>query len=174
MIRPEFSPQKFGPGYRRGEVDAFVERLLATVNGSPVGIPVGRAELADLALRPALFGERYSIEEVDRFVAGAAAWLPAPAVPPTGWLPAHDHPAPDPDPGHPPRPSFTVGRFREGYDMAEVDAFVDKVYAALDGRVVLTPADVQGIAFTPVRIREGYDVAEVDAFLDAAQTWLTR
>lgn len=248
MIRPTFSQPKLGLGYHKGEVDAFVERLLATVNGGPGGTPVTRAELADLALRPALFGDRYSIDEVDRFVEGAAAWLPehspvgpriapgerpafttsrfregydpedvdaflerlfaavegrGPALAPeelrsiaftpvrlrpgyaveevdafleqaAAWLPAHNHPQPDPDPGHPPRPSFTVGRFREGYDVEEVDAFVDKVYAALDGRVALTPADIQAIAFTPVRLREGYDVAEVDAFLDVAQTWLTR
>jgi DivIVA domain-containing protein len=85
--------------------------------------------------------------------------------------PAHDH-RPDPSTGK--RPHFRVGRFRAGYDMAEVDAFVDRIFAALDGRAVLTPAEIRGVAFTSVRIREGYDVAEVDAFLELAESWLTR
>lgn len=159
MTRPSFRRLKFGLGYHQGETDAFVERLLATANGSADGRPVTRAELGELALRPALVGDRYSIEEVDRFIKGAAAWLPEHA-------PVAERPQ-----GELQRPSFTTGRFREGYDPQDVDAFVDRVFAALDGGEALTSADIRGISFTPVRFREGYDVAEVDAFLDLAEGW---
>lgn len=59
---------------------------------------------------------------------------------------------------------FKPVRLREGYDMGEVDAFLDHAAkAAAEGRS-LEPL-VAVARFTPVRMREGYDMAEVDAFL---------
>ncbi|SDD02642.1 DivIVA domain-containing protein [Nocardioides lianchengensis] len=58
---------------------------------------------------------------------------------------------------------FTPRR-REGYDMQEVDRFLDAVVAAVE--VGLPVGDLVGRArFTPVRVREGYAMAEVDDFL---------
>ncbi len=62
---------------------------------------------------------------------------------------------------------FTPVRFAKGYDMGEVDGFLDKVVAALQGRGDLTSTDVRACRFTPVRLREGYDRSEVDDFLGA-------
>lgn len=56
---------------------------------------------------------------------------------------------------------FTRVRWREGYDIGEVDAFVGRVVAG-----TVEAAEVQTIRFTPVRLREGYDMGQVDAYLD--------
>lgn len=67
-----------------------------------------------------------------------------------------------------PRPvAFTRTWFREGYDVAEVDAFFSRAHHALesdDGSV--TEQDVHDVRFTPVRLRAGYDMDEVDRELD--------
>jgi DivIVA domain-containing protein len=56
---------------------------------------------------------------------------------------------------------FTVVRLREGYDIDEVDAFVDRV--ASGGA---TSTEAQRMRFTPVRLRQGYDMGQVDEYLD--------
>ncbi len=56
---------------------------------------------------------------------------------------------------------FPVVRWREGYDISEVDAFVAKVEAR-----TVASADVETVQFTPVRIRQGYDMGAVDDYLD--------
>src|SRR4051794_13212792 len=62
------------------------------------------------------------------------------------------------------RVRFTPVRMREGYDMGEVDEFLDRlVEAARAGRSF--GAMVAGTTFTRVRLREGYDIADVDTFL---------
>jgi DivIVA domain-containing protein len=71
---------------------------------------------------------------------------------------------------------FTRVRWREGYDITEVDEFVGRLLATLDGRPVTTPVtadEVRNATFSPVRLREGYHVEEVDRFLDLAVGWLT-
>lgn len=61
---------------------------------------------------------------------------------------------------------FTPVRLREGYNMKEVDDYLDRVTASLRGSQTLTSRDVSDVKFTPVRLREGYDMGEVDTFLD--------
>ncbi|NNH24413.1 DivIVA domain-containing protein, partial [Pseudokineococcus marinus] len=56
-------------------------------------------------------------------------------------------------------------RFSAGYDVAEVDAFLDRAAAALEGAGVLTPDDVHAASFTQTW-RGGYAVDEVDDLLD--------
>ncbi|WBQ08620.1 DivIVA domain-containing protein [Kribbella sp. CA-293567] len=73
-------------------------------------------------------------------------------------------------------PHFAVVKLREGYDMAEVDDFVDRVMATVNGRPVdrpVTAREIRNVRFSPVRIREGYDVMQVDLFLEEAESWLT-
>lgn len=72
-------------------------------------------------------------------------------------------------------PLFTRVRWREGYDMAQVDAFIERLMATAEGRYVerpVTPDEIQQVSFTPVRLTHGYEVDEVDAFLDQAATLL--
>src|SRR5512141_2684286 len=82
---------------------------------------------------------------------------------------------------------FTPVRLREGYDMGEVDQFLDEAGAAIGasaearvekraGRPFEMPLfgseTVQNKQFTPVRLREGYDMGEVDQFLDEIEATL--
>jgi DivIVA domain-containing protein len=64
---------------------------------------------------------------------------------------------------------FSIRRLREGYDTAEVDAFLDAIRDKFLGvrRPPLTWHAAHGKQFTTTRA--GYDVEEVDAFLDKAE-----
>jgi len=74
------------------------------------------------------------------------------------------------------RPRFSTTRMREGYDVADVDATVDRVMASLegDGATGITPAEIEQLRFTPVRLGAGYDMGEVDAWLDTVTAELDR
>jgi DivIVA domain-containing protein len=62
---------------------------------------------------------------------------------------------------------FTVVRFREGYNMADVDEFIRRTHRALESRDrSVTASDVSSVRFRPVRLKEGYDTGEVDEELD--------
>lgn len=60
---------------------------------------------------------------------------------------------------------FTPVRLREGYDMGEVDDFLDELCRRLRAGEAVA-AFVAGARFTPVRMREGYDMGDVDRLLE--------
>jgi DivIVA domain-containing protein len=92
---------------------------------------------------------------------------------------------------------FSTTRLRPGYDMADVDAFLDRLGRVLESLTAdnialrdmldrvrlgalppddlpppvrdLTPENVRRIVFKTTRLRPGYDEREVDAALDDAQ-----
>jgi DivIVA domain-containing protein len=65
---------------------------------------------------------------------------------------------------------FTNTRYRAGYLMADVDAFIDRLEETLGLRPRVgsrvTPADVVAVQFRVVRLRRGYEMREVDEALD--------
>ena len=66
---------------------------------------------------------------------------------------------------------FAATKFREGYDITEVDALLERIAATFEhpagGRVgSLTADDVLNARFQATKFREGYDQDEVDDFLD--------
>lgn len=69
---------------------------------------------------------------------------------------------------YPPGLGFSTVRWIEGYDIAEVNAFIMEV----EPLVLLHAPDhdlaqrVTRVRFTPVRLRRGYDMGEVDHYLD--------
>ena len=64
-------------------------------------------------------------------------------------------------------PTFSTVRMREGYDIGEVDEFLDQARAALAADPpLMTPLGVETRRFHPVRLRTGHDMGEVDAYLD--------
>ena len=65
------------------------------------------------------------------------------------------------------RSRFTPVRLREGYDMNEVDTFLDRLCAMLRAGEPVA-ATIAAARFTPVRMREGYDMDEVDRLLARA------
>jgi DivIVA domain-containing protein len=72
-------------------------------------------------------------------------------------------------------PLFTRVRWREGYDITQVDTFLERLMATVEGRYVerpVTPDEIHQVIFTPVRLTHGYAVEEVDAFLDQAEKLL--
>lgn len=61
-----------------------------------------------------------------------------------------------------------------GYNQMQVDAFLNRVAATLDGQDTVTATDVHRVAFTlsPMGRRGGYDPAAVDSFLRVVETTL--
>lgn len=61
---------------------------------------------------------------------------------------------------------FSGAGVRSGYDVRDVDAFLDRVIAGLRGTAPpVTARDVRESAFRTVRLSPGYDEQEVDKFL---------
>ncbi|MFF3065334.1 DivIVA domain-containing protein [Oerskovia sp. NPDC057915] len=69
---------------------------------------------------------------------------------------------------------FTATKFREGYDVVQVDDYLDRVAVTLaayesgdrPGTGLLTSAEASGVRFSATKWREGYDVTEVDDLID--------
>ncbi|WP_159081280.1 DivIVA domain-containing protein [Nocardioides sediminis] len=61
---------------------------------------------------------------------------------------------------------FATTRWREGYDVASVDAFVARAERAVSMRDrSVTAREVERVRFAPVRLRTGYDMGDVDTHL---------
>lgn len=74
---------------------------------------------------------------------------------------------------------FSQTKFREGYNVQQVDALLERIRVALENieqrpgsPVGLTAADVLGARFSVTRFRAGYDQDEVDKALDSVITTL--
>jgi DivIVA domain-containing protein len=66
-------------------------------------------------------------------------------------------------------PEFGTVRMREGYDLDEVDDFVDVVIDALEGASdAVTPEQIERYEFRVVRMKTSYVMEDVDRWLDAA------
>jgi DivIVA domain-containing protein len=176
MLAPEFRVRRIGQRYDCGEVDAFVERIVATAERRSAGPDVTVDEVRGVAFSTPFLGPGYSAEEVDNFLLEAERWLPGRVAPGPAGSPVADGRAPGTSTvGGRPAPQFSAVRLREGYAVDEVDDFVDRVMATVNGLPVSRPVtadEVRRVQFRPVRLTEGYDMEEVDAFLDTAQDWL--
>jgi DivIVA domain-containing protein len=61
---------------------------------------------------------------------------------------------------------FPTTRWREGYDVASVDAFVARAERAVSMRDgSMTVREVEQVRFAPVRLRTGYQMDDVDDHL---------
>jgi DivIVA domain-containing protein len=69
---------------------------------------------------------------------------------------------------------FSTTRLRPGYDMKEVDAFLDAVRDTFLGvrQPPLTAEEIRAKQFATTRLRLGYDEQEVDAFLEDVEARL--
>jgi DivIVA domain-containing protein len=67
-------------------------------------------------------------------------------------------------------PEFGTVRMREGYDLDEVDDFVDLVIDTLEDRGTkrVTPEEIERYEFRVVRLKTSYDMEDVDRWLDEA------
>jgi DivIVA domain-containing protein len=78
MLKPEFSVRRTGERYDRGQVDALVERVIATAERRSTGSDVTVGELRGTEFRTPLFGPGYpgyEVSEVDEFLDRAEQWL---------------------------------------------------------------------------------------------------
>ncbi|MEV1117579.1 DivIVA domain-containing protein [Actinosynnema sp. NPDC049800] len=167
------------PGYDEGQVDAFLDRIEATLLGRD---DVTEQDVREVRFRPSRPG--YYAAEVDAFMDLAAETLgstpqrrqaTAPAqgahATSTGMRPAARL-TPQDVRGvrfHKPRPG------NRGYHEGEIDAFLDRIENTLAGRDHLTAREVQDFEFSyapPGQV--GYDEDDVDTFLDLVVVTLER
>ncbi|OLT38231.1 hypothetical protein BJF79_27755 [Actinomadura sp. CNU-125] len=146
-------------GYDRFQVDGLLEEIGAALNGgAPLTADDVRTRRFDIVLRG------YDPQAVDELVCECIRELQAagpikdragrPRVHP-GWLISWIENA-----------RFPGGRLRMGYDVRDVDRFLERVIAGLRGTAPpVTPADVRASVFRTIRLGPCYDVHEVDAFL---------
>ena len=153
------SPVRLREGYETSEVDAFLRRAAqAAGEGEPLAPLVAQAGFTPVRLR-----EGYDMAGVDALLADLASLSPDVSGTPD---------EPDDAEGRArdglrttiTAVRFTPVRLREGYDMHEVDAFLDRLVVAVDAGEPLAQLCHEA-RFTPVRLKEGYDTDEVDDFL---------
>ncbi|MFJ6669781.1 DivIVA domain-containing protein [Actinosynnema sp. NPDC091369] len=167
------------PGYDEGQVDAFLDRIEATLLGRD---DVTEQDVREVRFRPARPG--YYAAEVDAFMDLAAETLGSTPQRRQATAPAQGahatstgmRPAPRLTPQdvrgvrfHKPRPG------NRGYHEGEIDAFLDRIENTLAGRDDLTAREVQDFEFRyapPGQV--GYDEDDVDTFLDLVVVTLER
>lgn len=191
-------------GYDRAEVDAVMARVDGTLGRAPLmGAPITAQEIGRTRFGHARNGYDRALVDAAMIDAAAALGgapatgyqpiSPTPSGPglsaepggfePTGYAPRPGPGAPADDAPEAAREGmlarlrdakFPTSRLRAGYDVAEVDRFIDYAVAALTGSAPpLTPAGVQATAFKTTTLR-GYDEASVDALLDDLVIYLER
>lgn len=152
-------------GYERAQVDALVARIDGTLgrgNGKDSAAPITADEVRgtrfDVVLRG--YDQRSVDEELQENIRELAAVdrrvkARRPVVG-TRWLIEWIESA-----------QFGSSSLRSGYDVRDVDAFLDRVIAGLRGHAPqIDPDDIVHIRFRVVRFGPGYDEGEVDVFLD--------
>ncbi|WP_116950702.1 DivIVA domain-containing protein [Jiangella endophytica] len=145
-------------GYDRTQVDAHCSRIEATLAGTAGTLAITAEEAVNPVFTIVLRG--YDPREVEAWVRAQAALLSggtgaAPLVRHSEVLRVAERPAGE---------RFTVVRLAEGYDIGDVDAFLDRVRTTVG--TTLSADEVQRVQFTTVRLRAGYDMRAVDDYLD--------
>jgi DivIVA domain-containing protein len=147
-------------GYDRTQVDALLERITATLSYGRWGLTADdvRRTRFDVVLRG------YDQRAVDELLQEAIRELQSAA--PIAHRPRRPRVHPDWLVNWIQNAKFTSSGVRAGYDVRDVDTFLDRVVAGLRGYAPpMTARDVRECAFRTVRIGPGYDEAEVDRFL---------
>ncbi|MBG6087782.1 DivIVA domain-containing protein [Actinomadura viridis] len=147
-------------GYDRAQVDTLLERITATLHYGRWGLTAEhvRATRFDIVLRG--YDQRAVddlLQEAIRELQAAAPLGRRPGRPRvhSGWLISWIQ-----------NVRFSGAGVRAGYDVRDVDGFLDRVVAGLRGIAPpLTARDVRESAFRTVRLGPGYDEGEVDRFL---------
>lgn len=168
VVDKRFSATKFRSGYSQDEVDAFLDRVVGTLKNrapEPRSEPSGD-ERSGTGPPPAWGSPDGAIP----------AWGSRPDATPAWGTPdsAAERLADQVEAA-----CFrTTTGLRTGYDVAEVDGFLDQVVAALRHRGEdaphLTWREVADRTFFPTRLTAGYEPADVDALLERAARELRR
>ncbi|MFC6878944.1 MULTISPECIES: DivIVA domain-containing protein [Actinomadura] len=147
-------------GYDRAQVDDLLARVAKALNGGPaLRADDVRATRFDTVLRG------YEPSAVDALVQECIRELQA--VAPIGERPGRPRVHPGWLINWIQNARFSGAGLRTGYDVREVDAFLDRTIAGLRGVAPpITARDVRECVFRSVRLGPGYDEQEVDRFLD--------
>ena len=160
-------------GYDPHQVDAFMQRVAAALDGSD---PLSADEVHNVIFRKPGIGDRgYSEEQVDALLDVVALILRKRADSPDPA--ASTAVRPEPISGyHVRQTDLKKLPFGHGYDTSAVDAFVDRAASALDGfGSPITPDEVDNTRFPPAkRWQRGYLETEVDALLGRIDAELRR
>ncbi|CCH28040.1 DivIVA domain-containing protein [Actinosynnema sp. NPDC047251] len=145
-----FPRRRGGKGYDPAQVNAFLLKVADAL--------AGRTRMHPDEVRRVVFTELpggYDQRLVDDFLTRMEWQLREGSVPPTGMRGGADVLA------------VKLPRASNGYDRGEVDAFVARAAASLDGRGRMTSSEVRHTRFsTTSGLRRGYQTRAVDALLD--------
>ncbi|GAB2699519.1 DivIVA domain-containing protein [Thalassiella azotivora] len=176
-----FQATRFREGYDQEDVDAFLDRLAGVLEALEEGRePAERLSpegVLDERFTATKFRDGYDQDEVDDFLDRAVETLRAQGagdvVTGPGGARRADVPPVEPVTAREVRTArLGRSRWREGYAIAEVDAFLRRVVTALTdleaGRSErrMTVDDVRSVRFSATRLREGYVQDEVDDLLE--------
>lgn len=146
-------------GYDRDQVDGLLKRISQALNGGP---PMSADEVRGTRFDVVLRG--YEPRAVDALVRECIMELQARA--PINERPGRGRANPAWLINWIQNARFSGAGLRSGYDVRDVDAFLDRVIAGLRGVAPPVSArDVRESAFRVVRLGPGYDEQEVDRFL---------
>nr|WP_239068105.1 DivIVA domain-containing protein [Actinomadura bangladeshensis] len=146
-------------GYDRKQVDTLLQRISQTLDGGP---PISAEEVRGTRFDVVLRG--YDSRAVDELLRECLRELQARA--PIAERPGRPRAQPAWLINWIQNARFSGAGLRSGYDVRDVDAFLDRVVAGLRGTAPAVSArDVRESAFRVVRLGPGYDEQEVDRFL---------
>jgi len=158
-------------GYDPHQVDAFMQRVAAALDGSD---PLTADEVHNVIFGKPGIGDRgYSEEEVDALLDIVASTLRQRTDSVANPTAARSEPIS----GYHVRQTVLKRLpFGHGYDTSAVDAFVDRAASALDGfGSSISPDEVRNMTFPPAkRWQRGYLETQVDALLDRIVAELRR
>ncbi len=152
QVRGKVFPRKRGggKGYDPAQVDAFLLKIADAL--------AGRTRMHPDEVRQVVFHELpggYDQQLVDDFLSRLEWQLRAGLVPPTGLRTGADVLA------------VKLPKGSNGYDRGEVDAFLARAAATLDGSGRMSASEVRHTRFsTTSGLRRGYQTRAVDALLD--------
>ncbi|WP_433468034.1 DivIVA domain-containing protein [Spirillospora sp. CA-128828] len=146
-------------GYHRQQVDDLLKRISQALDG---GSPMPADEVRQTRFTIVMRG--YDRRAVDELLRECIRELQV--VAPIGERPGRPRAQPAWLMNWIQNARFSGAGARSGYDVRDVDAFLDRVIAGLRGAAPpVTARDVRESAFRVVRFGPGYDEQEVDRFL---------
>ncbi|NKZ04782.1 DivIVA domain-containing protein [Actinomadura latina] len=146
-------------GYDRDQVDTLLKRVSQALDGGP---PITADEVRETRFDVVLRG--YDNRAVDELLRECIRELQAKG--PIGDRPRRPRAQPAWLINWIQNARFSSAGLRPGYDVRDVDAFLDRVVAGLRGTAPpVTARDVRETVFRLVRLLPGYDEQEVDRFL---------
>ncbi|NDU76016.1 DivIVA domain-containing protein [Actinomadura sp. DSM 109109] len=146
-------------GYDRSQVDALLKRISLALSGGP---PMSADDVRGVRFTTVLRG--YDHRAVDELLRECIRELQARA--PMRERPGRTRARPGWLINWIQNARFSGSGMRPGYDVRDVDAFLERVIAGLRGAAPqVTARDVRESAFRTVRLGPGYDEQEVDRFL---------